>query len=175
MFLQTERGAECKRKELPYFEAMERAPLIMDFINSWEYSNQYWLRVVITLTLTTQPCTGQCCGSGMFIPNPDFYPSRIPDQKLQQKRGVKKNLLPYLFFVVTNFTKLNIILFLKCWRKKICTNFHRIIEVFTQKFSLSSQKYGFGIRDPGSRIRIRNTDTVRYRYHRTCTYCLHIS
>jgi hypothetical protein len=38
----------------------------------------------------------QCCGSGMFIPDPDFYPSRIADlgsriQKQQQKRGVKKN------------------------------------------------------------------------------------
>jgi hypothetical protein len=38
----------------------------------------------------------QCCGSGMFIPDPDFYPSRIPDlgsriQKQQQKRDVKKN------------------------------------------------------------------------------------
>jgi hypothetical protein len=33
----------------------------------------------------------QCCGSGMFIPDPDFYPSRI--QKQQQKRGMKKNLL----------------------------------------------------------------------------------
>jgi hypothetical protein len=32
----------------------------------------------------------QCCGSGMFIPDPDFYPSRIPDPKQQQKRGVKK-------------------------------------------------------------------------------------
>ncbi len=27
-------------------------------------------------------------------------------------------------------------------------NFQRIIELFTQKLSLSSQKYGFGIRDP---------------------------
>jgi hypothetical protein len=26
----------------------------------------------------------QCCGSGMFIPDPTFYPSRIPDP------GVKK-------------------------------------------------------------------------------------
>ncbi len=38
----------------------------------------------------------QCCGFGMFIPDPDFYPSRIPDlgsriQKQQQKREVKKN------------------------------------------------------------------------------------
>ena len=35
------------------------------------------------------------------IPDPDFYPSRIPDlgsriQKQQQKRGVKKKLLSYL-------------------------------------------------------------------------------
>jgi hypothetical protein len=37
----------------------------------------------------------QCCGSGMIIPDPDFYPSRVLDlgsriQKQQQKRGVKK-------------------------------------------------------------------------------------
>jgi hypothetical protein len=31
------------------------------------------------------------------IPDPDFYPSRIPDPKQQQKRGVNKNLLSYLF------------------------------------------------------------------------------
>jgi hypothetical protein len=55
-------------------------------------------------------------------------------------------------------------------KKKMWANFQRIIEHFPQKFSLSSQKYGFGIRDPektysgsrgqkgtGSRIRIRNT------------------
>jgi hypothetical protein len=29
-------------------------------------------------------------------------------------------------------------------------NFQIIIELFTKKLSLSSQKYGFGIRDPGS-------------------------
>jgi hypothetical protein len=23
----------------------------------------------------------QCCGSGTFIPDPDFYPSRIPDPR----------------------------------------------------------------------------------------------
>jgi hypothetical protein len=57
-------------------------------------------------------------------------------------------------------------------KKKIRPNFQRIIELFSQILSLSSQKYGFGIRDPekpipdpgsrgqkgtGSRIRIRNT------------------
>jgi hypothetical protein len=44
----------------------------------------------------------QCCGSGMFIPDPEFYPSRIPDlgsriQRQQQKKGVKKNVLSYIF------------------------------------------------------------------------------
>jgi hypothetical protein len=52
------------------------------------------------------------------IPDPDFYPSRIPDlgsriQKQQQKRGVKIFFFKP-FFVGTNFTKLNIILFLIC-------------------------------------------------------------
>jgi hypothetical protein len=37
----------------------------------------------------------QCCGSGMLIPDPDFFPSRIPDPK---KLGeVKKNIFLYLF------------------------------------------------------------------------------
>ncbi len=43
----------------------------------------------------------QCGGSGMFIPDPDFYPSRIPDlgsriQKQLPKKGEKK-LLSYFF------------------------------------------------------------------------------
>jgi hypothetical protein len=43
-----------------------------------------------------------------------FYPSRIPDPKTPTKeRGEKKfGVIP--FFVTTNFTKLRIILFLKC-------------------------------------------------------------
>jgi hypothetical protein len=66
----------------------------------------------------------------------DVYPgSRIPDlgsriQKQQQKRGVKKNFFVITFYAATNFSKLQIIL-----------------------VSLSSQKYGFGIRDPRSGIR----------------------
>jgi hypothetical protein len=34
-------------------------------------------------------------------------------------------------------------------KEKTCANVQRIIELFTQKLSLTSQKYGFGIRDPG--------------------------
>jgi hypothetical protein len=60
----------------------------------------------------------QCCGSGMFIPDPDFYPSRITDlgsriQKQQQERGENKFVV-IPFYVATNFTKLKIILVLKC-------------------------------------------------------------
>jgi hypothetical protein len=52
------------------------------------------------------------------IPDPDFYPSRIPDlgsriPKQQQKRGLKKNFFVIPFYLATNFTKLNIILVLK--------------------------------------------------------------
>jgi hypothetical protein len=33
----------------------------------------------------------QCCGSGMFIPDPDFYPSQIPDPTTATKeRGENK-------------------------------------------------------------------------------------
>ncbi len=116
------------------------------------------------------------------IPDPDFYPSRISDpgsriQKQQQKTGVKIFIFFKPFFVATNFTKLNIILFLICWRKKFGPIFQELLKFLPTKLSPSPQKYGFGIWDPrsgirkkpipdpgsrgqkgtGSRIRIRNT------------------
>jgi hypothetical protein len=61
-----------------------------------------WIRILLFSSLTFKMpakiifntiffCLFQCCGSGMFIPDPDFYPSRIPDlgsriQKQLQKR-----------------------------------------------------------------------------------------
>jgi hypothetical protein len=86
------------------------------------------------------------------IRDPDFYPSRISDPgsripdlgslisdlgsripdpwsritKQHQKRGMKKNLLSFVFFVATNFTKLIIILVLKCWRKKFGSLFKEL-------------------------------------------------
>jgi hypothetical protein len=111
------------------------------------------------------------------IPDPDFYPSRIPDPKTASKDWGEKKFVVRLLFVATNFTKLNIILFLKCRRKKFGPNFKELLKFLPKKLSLSSQKYGFGIRDSrsgirkkpildpgsrdqkgtGSRIRIRNT------------------
>jgi hypothetical protein len=84
--------------------------------------------------------------------------SRISDlgsriQKQQQKRGVKKNLL-YTFFFSHKFHIIENYFIFEMLKKKIRANFQRIIELFTQKLPLSSQKYGFGIRkkpipDPG--------------------------
>jgi hypothetical protein len=39
----------------------------------------------------------QCCESRMFIPDPDFYPSRIPDPKTATKERGEKKYLSYLF------------------------------------------------------------------------------
>jgi hypothetical protein len=56
-----------------------------------------------------------------------FYPSRIPDPKtVTKERDEKKTFLSYLFFVATNFTKLKIILFLKCRRQKFCPVFKEL-------------------------------------------------
>jgi hypothetical protein len=42
----------------------------------------------------------------MFIPDPDFYPFRIPDPKTATKDRDEKKLVVKPFFVATNFTKL---------------------------------------------------------------------
>jgi hypothetical protein len=39
----------------------------------------------------------QCCGSGMFIPDPDFYLFRIPDPKTARKERDEKKFIVNLF------------------------------------------------------------------------------
>jgi hypothetical protein len=61
----------------------------------------------------------QCCGSGMLIPDPDFLPipdlgSRNPDPKTATKERGEKKFVVITFHVASNFTKLQIILVLKC-------------------------------------------------------------
>jgi hypothetical protein len=48
------------------------------------------------------------------IPEPDFYPFRIPDPKIATKERGEKKFDVNAFFVASNFTKLKIILFFKC-------------------------------------------------------------
>ncbi len=87
------------------------------------------------------------------IPDPNFYPSRIPDpwSKNSNKRQGWKFFFVKPFFVGTNFTKMDIILFLICWRKNFWPNSPRIFEVFTQKIVIKPSK--IWVWDPGSEIR----------------------
>jgi hypothetical protein len=114
-------------------------------------------------TVFVVPPYNRCVKSGMFIPDPDFYLSRIPDPKTAMKdRGEKKISFSNLFLSHQNFTNF----IFKMLNKKIWANFQRIKELFTQKLSLSSQKYGFGIRDrdPGSGKNLfRIPDSKRHR------------
>ncbi len=55
--------------------------------------------------------TMQCGGSGMFIPDPGSW---IPDPKTATKERGEKKFVVITFYVATNFTKLQIIVVLKC-------------------------------------------------------------
>ncbi len=73
-----------------------------------------------------------------FIPDPDFYPSRmadpgsrIPDPKTATKeRGEKKNLC-HTFLCSHKFHKIVHYFSFEVLKKKIWANFRRIIELFT--------------------------------------------
>ncbi len=92
-----------------------------------------------------------CCIRDGLSRTPIFtHPgSRIPDPKQQQKIVVKK-LIVLPFFVATNFSELNIILFLKCRRKKFGPVFKELFNflVFTQKFVTKLSK--IWVLNPGS-------------------------
>jgi hypothetical protein len=62
------------------------------------------------------------------IPDPDFYPFRIPDPKTATKERVETKfvVIGVRFFVATNFTKLKIILVLKCLRKNFGSIFKEL-------------------------------------------------
>ncbi len=115
---------------------------------------------------------GCLCGSGMFIfdpgspiLDPDFYLSRIPNpgsriQKQQQKRGVKK-ICFHTFFCSHKFHIIENYLIFEMLKQKIWGNFQRINELFTQKIVTNLSKTP----DPGSPIRIRNTDRYTKIYY----------
>jgi hypothetical protein len=76
--------------------------------------------------------------------------SRISDPITATKERGEKKFVVIPFYVAKNFTKLEIILVLKCRRKKFGPIFKFFSNFLPKKLSLGSQKYGFGIRDPGS-------------------------
>jgi hypothetical protein len=94
-----------------------------------------------------------------LIPDPDVYPSRIPDPKTATKERVKK-ICCHTFFCSHKFHITEIYFIFEMLKKEIWANFQRIIELFTQKIVTKLPKYmglGSGIRkkpipDPGFRI-----------------------
>jgi hypothetical protein len=70
------------------------------------------------------------------IPDPDFYPPRIPDlgSRIQKEleKGEKKFTFLYLFYS-HKFNKIVNYFMFEMLNKKIWANFERMIELFTQK------------------------------------------
>jgi hypothetical protein len=89
----------------------------------------------------------------MFIPDPDFYPSRIPDPKTAIKeRGEKISF--HTFFCSHKFHKIEIYYIFWNAEEKNLGQFSKNYRIFLCKIlSLNSQKYGFGILDSRSGIR----------------------
>jgi hypothetical protein len=96
--------------------------------------------------------------------------SRI--QKQQQKRGVKTNLFSYLFFSY-KFHKIVNYFILELLKNKIWASF-QLKNFLSKKLSTSSQKYGFGVRDPvKTNPRSRNPDQGSKRHRiRICNTAL---
>jgi hypothetical protein len=67
------------------------------------------------------------------IPDPDFYPSRIPDPKTGTKERGEKKFFCHTFLCSHKFHKIGHYFSFEVVRKKIWANFQRIIEIFTQK------------------------------------------
>ncbi len=94
------------------------------------------------------------------IPDPDFYPSRIPDpgSKNSNKRERWKKISCHTFLCSHKCHKIVNYFIFEVLKKKIWANFQRIIELFTKKIvkkllKIWSWDPGSGIRDPGSWIR----------------------
>ncbi len=113
---------------------------------------------------------GQCCGSGMFIPDPGswFLPIPDPGSKNSNKRERWKKLDVKPFYVATKFNKIVNYFSFEVLKKKNLGQFSKNFRTFYQKNcqkALQNMVFGSRIQgskrhripDPGSRIRIRNT------------------
>ncbi len=94
-----------------------------------------------------------CLGFGFFYPPTRDLIFTYPGfqiQKRQQKRGMEKNLLSYLFCSLKFHLIENYFIF-EMLKKKNWANFQRIIELFTQKIVTKLSK--IWVWDPGCEIR----------------------
>ncbi len=106
----------------------------------------------------------QCCESEIFIPDPDFYASWIPDPKQQKRRG--ERLVPQVYKTV-NYLFFNKSLNYRQIFEPIEKELQVSVRTYNQKMSLSSQKYGLRIRKkPISDLRVKkapNPEVLRIR------------
>ncbi len=130
----------------------------------------------------------QCCGSGMFIPDAGswFLPIPDPGTKNSNKREGWKKIWCHTFLCSHKFHKIVNYFSFEVLKKKIWANFQRIIELFAQKIVTKLSKVWVwdpgsgknlfripdpGVKkapDPGSRIRIRNTNSRHFSLY--CTF-----
>jgi hypothetical protein len=82
----------------------------------------------------------------MFISDPDFFPSRIPDPKTATKEKGEKKIC-HTFLCNHKFHKIENFFSFEVLKKKIWANFQRIIELFTQKIVTKLSK--IWLWDPG--------------------------
>ncbi len=101
----------------------------------------------IVKNTANQSTIQQCCGSGMFIPDPDFYPSRISDPTTPPKRGWR--MCCPTFFLGSHITKCKIISVLNRYRNYIIGTLYPKKSHYALKTRV--QDPGTGTLDPGSR------------------------
>jgi hypothetical protein len=86
------------------------------------------------------------------IPDLDFYPSRIPvpDPKTVTKERSEKKICYRTLFCSHKFHKIEYYVIFEMQKKKFGPIFKELLKFLPKKFSICSQIYGFGIREPGS-------------------------
>ncbi len=91
----------------------------------------------------------------MFIPDPDFFPSRIPDPKTATKERGDNKFVVIPFFCSHKFHKIEHYFIFEMLMIKIGANFQRIIDFFTRKIVVEISK--ICVWDPGSEIQKEKT------------------
>ncbi len=114
----------------------------------------------------------QCCGSGMFIPDPDFYPSRIPDPKTATKERGEQKFVVIPFFVAQISQNWILFYFWYAEEKNLAQFSKNYWSLYPKIVTKWVWDPGSEIRDPektysGSRIQGSKRHRIRIRIHNT--------
>ncbi len=114
---------------------------------NWQFAYKDFLRNFAHFI----PGKKQFCGAGMFIPDHDFCPSRIPEATTAPKRW--GNFFCPSIFCSHKYHKILINFYFWTGKENLFSKKMRVIvpDFLPKSLSLSYQNYGFRIRDPVSR------------------------